>query len=138
MKNIITLLSFALCLLMANTSFAVVATTTTTTTTEVAAEETTPMSQKEMRKQAKLQKKLAKLEKKMADGPFDDDVKKWRNFWLMGWGIGILLLIIGTVTAVGGAFSGGFGIGAVLYILGGLVFTFGSISLIVWLIKQFA
>lgn len=136
MKNVITLLSLAFCLLIGNTAFAVVA-PANATGVEVAAEDV-QLSKKELRKQAKLQKKLAKLEKKMAEGPFDDDVKKWRNFWLLGWGGGILLMIVGGVVAVGGALSGGFGIGAILYILGGLAVTFGSISLIIWLIKKFA
>lgn len=133
MKNLITLLSLAFCLLIGNTTYAVVA-PINSGNTEVAAE-TAPLSKKELRKQAKLQKKLAKLEKRMADGPFDDDVKKWRNFWLLGWGVGILLIILAAALFVG-TLGSGFGFAAILYLLGYLSILFGSISLIVWLVKM--
>ena len=112
MKNLFTLLSLALCLVFANNTYAVVAPINSTSSEVVA--ETAPISKKELRKQAKLNKKLAKAEKKMADGPFDDEVTKWRNFWILGWGLGLLLNIIRLIGPSGGFFSGttfvGFGI----------------------------
>ncbi len=134
MKNVITLLSLAFCLLMTNTTFAVVAPISASTTTEVAAEEVPTLSKKEMRKQAKLQKKLAKLEKKMAEGPFDDDIDKWRNMWLLSWGLAVVLSVLAFVGTIG------LNSGIVLFsgVLGSLLWTFGFVALIIWLIKMFA
>jgi hypothetical protein len=53
---------------------------------------------------------------------FKDPVDKWLWFWIFGWGLGIVFLFIPV-----------FG-----WILSSLFFLFGSISLIVWLVKKFA
>lgn len=98
---------------------------------------------RELRKQARMEKRIAKfqekLEKRMAKKPVDfrDPVDKWFWFWIFGWGAAIILSVIGAAIAVGGAFTGGFGVGAFLLILGWLAGLFGTISLIIWLVKKF-
>ena len=83
--------------------------------------------------------KVQKFVKKLAQlGGLGDPVDKWFWFWIIGWGAALLLSIIGGVVAVGGAFTGGFGFGAILILLGYLAGLFGTVSLIVWLVKKFA
>ena len=50
---------------------------------------------------------------------FHDPVQKWMWFWIFGWGIGLVLLFV-----------------PVLWVLSSLFFLFGTISLIVWLVKK--
>lgn len=86
-----------------------------------------------------VKKKVVKFAQKVAKiGGLGDPVDKWFWFWIIGWGAAILLSIIASVVLVGAAFSGGFGIGAVLYIFAYLAGLFGTVSLIVWLIKKFS
>jgi hypothetical protein len=72
-----------------------------------------------------------RLEKIAAKPParirgFSDDTDKWFWLWAIGWGLGIVLLIVS-----GGALSSVFL--SILWILG---FVGGSAALIVWLIKR--
>ena len=86
-------------------------------------------------KEAKLTKKMAKVEKKMAEKgiDLDDPVNKWMWFWILGWGAGLVLLIIGGIVG----FGGGFGLAAVFGLLSGLAWLFGTVSLIVWIVNKF-
>ena len=63
-----------------------------------------------------------------------DPVNKWMWFWILGWGAGLVLTIIAAATVASGSL-GGFGI---VYGLASLAFLFGTISLIVWLVKKFS
>lgn len=86
-----------------------------------------------------VKKKTVKLVNKVkAIGGLGDPVDKWFWFWVIGWGAAIVLSIIAAAVVVGGAFTGGFGIGAILYLIAYLAGLFGSVSLIVWLVKKFA
>ncbi len=140
MKNLITLLCLSLCLVVANNAFAVVAPAAPVTNaqTEISNDVTKELTKKEQKKLKKLQKRLDKMQAKGQDVDFSDPVQKWMWFWIFGWSAAILLSIIGAVVAVGGALSGGFGIGAILVLLGWLAGLFGTVSLIIWLVKKFS
>ena len=143
MKNIATLFAFVCLLFVSQSAYAVkTATAVTGETVEVTATTatSTTLSKKDMKKQARLEKRIAKMEKKAAaqDIDFQDDTNKWKNFWIIGWGGGIILIILGAILAVGGALSGGFGIGAIIALLGYLAVLFGSVSLVIWLVKKFS
>jgi hypothetical protein len=94
-------------------------------------------------KGSRIAKKMAKLQKRFGNGKaidLQDPVNKWMWFWIFGWGAGLLLFIIGGVVAVGGAASGsgaGFGVGAIFSLLGVLCSLFGTVSLVIWLVKKF-
>lgn len=80
-------------------------------------------------------KKMAKSTNK-ALGGLDDPVDKWFWYWLILWGLGLLLTIIASAVAVGGAFSGGFGVAWVLYLLGWFAWLGGTVCGIIWLVKK--
>ncbi len=63
-----------------------------------------------------------------------DPVNKWMWFWILGWGAGLVLTIIAAATVASGS-VGSFGL---VYGLASLAFLFGTISLIVWLVKKFS
>ncbi len=102
---------------------------------------TTTVSADQMKAHKKafqMQKREAKATHLFAKRGIDlqDPVNKWMWYWILGWGAAIVLSIIAvaTVTAsVGGATSFG-----ILYLLASLLGLFGTISLIVWLVKKFA
>ncbi|HLF62152.1 MAG TPA: hypothetical protein VI603_00260 [Saprospiraceae bacterium] len=83
-----------------------------------------------------INKKMAKSKQK-ALGGLDDPVDKYFWYWLIGWGAGLVLTIIASAIAVGGAFSSGFGVAWVLFFLGWLAWIGGTIMGIIWLIKKF-
>jgi len=100
------------------------------------------LSKKELKKHNKINKKLAKLEKKIEKRKkkgksidFSDPVKKWMWFWILGWAVGLILIIVGVAVAAGTLSAGGLGAGGIIAMIGGLAMTFGTVSLIVWLIK---
>ena len=146
----VQLLSLLVMLLFCQTSFAVKSgkvVTPTNETTETTVSEATindmlvvkeTDSPKVAKKKAKMQKRLEKLNKKMekweAKGQKGDDEQKWMRFWLIGWGLGLILTILAPIVGVGG----GLGAGAILLTLGGIAWLFGTISLIIWIIKKFA
>jgi Flp pilus assembly protein TadB len=66
----------------------------------------------------------------------DDPVDKWFWFWIIGWAGGLVLYIIAVAVGIGTLFSGGFGFAAILALLAYLAWLFGSVSLVVWLIKS--
>ena len=108
------------------------------------AENAVNLTKKELRKQkraakkqARMEKWMNKLQKKLAAVDFNDPVKKWMWFWIFGWGAGLLLSIIAGAVATGGVFSGGFGAAYILALLGSLAWIFGTVSLVIWLVKQF-
>jgi len=137
MKNIATLFAF-ICLLFVSQSAYAVNTATAfngETVESIATEDGSFLSKKATKKQARLEKRIAKMQKRAAaqDIDFSDDTNKWKNFWLLGWGGGLLLTILGLVLALGTG-----GLGLVLSLVGGLAITFGTVSLIIWLVKKFA
>lgn len=141
MKNVCTILALVLSMVFTQSAFAVVSPVKTADVkTEVVEKEMTKKESRELkkktRKMERLQKRIAKFEKKMAkrQARGSDDTKKWMKFWLLGWGLGIVLPIIGVVIGTGG----GFGIAGVLILLGSLAWLFGTISLIIWLVKKFS
>jgi hypothetical protein len=82
-----------------------------------------------------INKKMSKSKNK-ALGGLDDPVDKFFWYWLIGWGAGLLLTIIASAIAVGGAFSGGFGVAWVLFLLGWLAWIGGTVMGIIWLVKK--
>lgn len=141
MKKLCTLLTLVLCLVFTQSAMAVkTPAKSADVKTEVVEKEMTKKESRELKKQERkaerLQKRIAKFQKKMekrkARG--GDDTKKWMKFWLLGWGLGLLLPIVGLLIGT----SGGFGIAGVLILLGSLAWLFGTISLIVWLVKKFS
>lgn len=96
------------------------------------------------RAQKRTQKKMAKFQKFMDSklgqkmmGGMDDPVDKWFWYWVIGWGAAIVLIIIGSAITVG-TLGAGFGIGSIFFLIGWLAGLFGSVSLIIWLIKKFS
>ena len=86
-------------------------------------------SKLDKKKAAKLDKKLQKLERKIdkkiakaeAEGvDFQDPVEKWFWFWIFGWGIAIILGIIGL-----GTFATIFAVA-------------GFVALVLWLVNKFS
>ncbi|MBR9920640.1 MAG: hypothetical protein GYB31_07350 [Bacteroidetes bacterium] len=147
MKNLkfFTLLAFAALLFAAPKAHAVMALDADVVVVEEDAATTVTLTKKQERKLAKMEKRMAKMEQRLAkdgktmqDVDFNDPVKKWMWFWIFGWAAGIVIYIIGIAAITGSAFTGGFGIWAILSILGYLCWLFGSISLIIWLIKMFS
>lgn len=63
-----------------------------------------------------------------------DPVNKWMWFWILGWGAGLVLSIIAAATISTGSI-GSFGL---IWGLATLAYLFGTISLIVWLVKKFS
>ncbi len=142
MKKLCTLLTLVLCLVFTQSALAVNAPVNADVKTEVVDKEMSKKESRELKKQERkaerLQKRIAKFEKKMekrrARGK--DDASKWMKFWLLGWGAAIVLPII--AVAVIGTSGGGFGLAGVLLLVGALAGTFGTISLIIWLVKKFS
>ncbi len=94
------------------------------------------LTKKELRQQKRMEKRLKKMQKKGID--FSDPVDKWMWYWIFGWGTALLLSIIGTFVFAGTYTLGaGFGIGGILFLLSSLAGLFGSVSLVIWLIKKF-
>ena len=86
-----------------------------------------------------IKEKVNKVVKKFAQlGGLSDPVDKWFWYWLMGWGAGLLLSIISVAAVTGSIYGGGFTIWWILGILSYLAWLFGTVALIVWLIKKFA
>ena len=68
---------------------------------------------------------------------FSDPVDKWMWFWIFGWAAGLLLSILAVAFATGGVYGGGFGIAAILATFSWLAWLFGTVALVVWLVKKF-
>jgi beta-lactamase regulating signal transducer with metallopeptidase domain len=90
-----------------------------------------PLSKAEMTKIAKAEKLQVKAQKKAAffaklakKIDFKDPVEKWLWFGIFGWGASILLYIL--------AYAVPF-----LWILGALAGLFGTVCIVIWLIKKF-
>ena len=84
------------------------------------------------RKQRMFKKVIVKKMEKYGDVDFQDPVQKWMWFWIFGWGAGLLLWILSWTVLSGGSL-GGFGI---LGLLGSLAWLFGTVALVVWLVKM--
>lgn len=94
--------------------------------------------QKEEKKQLRMERRMERLEKFMNSklgqkllGGLDDPVDKFFWYWIIGWGVGILLSIIAAATLTGGGFG-------ILWLLAYLAYLAGSVALIVWLVKKFS
>lgn len=84
-----------------------------------------------------VKKKTVKLVKKVAAiGGLGDPVDKWFWYFVIGVGGAIVLTIIASAIVVGSAFTGGFGIGGILYLIAYLAWLFGIVSFIIWLVKK--
>jgi hypothetical protein len=71
-----------------------------------------------------VKKKTIKLVKKIADiGGIDDPVDKWFWYWIIGWGAAIVLSALHS--------------GWIFGVLSGLAVTFGTVALVIWLIKRY-
>ncbi len=99
---------------------------------------------KEGKKIKKIEKQLGKLESKIkkklskkalkgdrADVDFEDDVDKWMWFWIFGWGLGIVLPVLASVLSLGL-------VSTLIGLIGALAATFGTVSLVIWLVKKFS
>jgi len=99
---------------------------------------------KEGKKIKKIEKQLGKLESKIkkklskkalkedhADVDFEDDVDKWMWFWIFGWGLGIVLPVLASVLSLGL-------VSTLIGLVGALAATFGTVSLVIWLVKKFS
>ena len=136
-KLLLTLLAFAL--ILPATGFAVQS-QSNTQTFEVSAQKSKEKKAKKFspEKLKKFEKKMAKkmakikkrFQKKGQDIDLSDPVDKWFWFWIFGWGAGLLLSILWTVAITGTAFWG-------LWTLAYLCWLFGTVSLVIWLIKKF-
>ncbi|MBL7775447.1 MAG: hypothetical protein JNK89_05560 [Saprospiraceae bacterium] len=68
---------------------------------------------------------------------FSDPVNKWMWFWIFGWAAGLVLYILAVAVATGSVYSGSFGFAAILATFSWLAWLFGSVCLIIWLVKKF-
>jgi hypothetical protein len=128
----ITLMFFIFSVLLSSSSQAMIMPTTATSPAQVETQK------KELKKEFKAQKRMAKLEKflKKAGVDFKDPVNKWMWFWIFGWGIALLVNIIAAVAVTGGAFGAG-GLWILLGTIALLAGLFGTVSLVIWLVKKF-
>jgi len=104
------------------------------------------LTAKQLKKKAKMEKRLNKfqtrrdkinakrIKKGKAEIDFSDPVKKWMWFWILGWGLAIILGILIPIIFLSGGFGGAFLLSALIGLLG----LFGTVSLVIWLIKMFA
>jgi len=143
MKNVCTILTLVLCLVFTQSAMAITTPTKSADVkTEVVEKEMTKKEIREIKKQERkadrLEKRIVKFEKKMAkrQARGKDDASKWMKFWLLGWGAAIVLPVI-AIAAIGTGGTG-FGLAGVLLLLGALAGTFGTVSLIIWLVKKFS
>lgn len=66
-----------------------------------------------------------------------DPIERWMWYWIFGWAAGLVLYILAVALATGGIYSGSFGFAAILATLSWLCWLFGSVALIIWLVKKF-
>lgn len=79
-----------------------------------------------------IKEKLTKAAKKLAQlGGLDDPVDKWFWYWILGWGVAILIGIVGAFTTLN-VYAGFSILGTLSY----LAWVFGTIALVIWIIKQ--
>ena len=139
MKTVLLLLVGMFC--FATTQPAMAITSSTTVTTSMIEKQS-----KDLKNEFNIQKKMNKIQRVFGKRAIDfsDPVKKWFWFWILGWSASLVLYIIAVVIGVGtvttattaGAASTGIGLYAILGLIAGLLCLFGTISLIVWLIKK--
>ena len=94
------------------------------------------LTKKELRQQKRMEKRMEKRLKKMQKKgvDFNDPVDKWMWFWIFGWGISLLIYIL-AYALVFGTFS--YGLYTILNLIGALAGLFGTVSLVIWLVKKF-
>jgi hypothetical protein len=155
MKNVklLTFLAFVACLLAVQPASAVMVVknhdaVTLDEANMAAAAAADKMTKKELRKQNRMLKKQQRMQKRMerlqrflekrgADVDFSDPVDKWMWFWIFGWGAGILLTILAPILFVSTASVTGLGAAGILWLLASLAYLFGTVSLVIWLVKKF-
>lgn len=80
-----------------------------------------------------IKEKLTKAAKKLAQiGGLDDPVDKWFWYWIIAWGVAVLIGIIGAF-ASWNVYAAGF---SILGTLSYLAWVFGTVALVIWIIKQ--
>lgn len=123
MKNFLALFLIAVFMTLGQTAYAV------KPASGAAEKAEKTLSKKELKKQERLEKRLAKAEKKAAasDVDFEDPVDKWMWFWIFGWGANLALSVVSIIIGI-----------PLLGTLGYLAGVFGTVSLIIWLIKKFS
>lgn len=114
-----TLLLLLGAFLLAQPSYAMFETHNTTSTALI------EKQKNDLKKEFKVQKRMAKFEKlfKKAGIDFSDPVDKWMWFWIFGWGAGLVLYLLLPNT---------------LWALSSLAWLFGTVSLVIWLVKKFS
>ena len=124
--KITTLLLLISAFFLVQPAYAMLETRTSTATATI------EKQKNDLKKEFKAEKRMAKLQKffkKAID--FKDPVNKWMWFWIFGWGAGIVLSILAVATVTGGGFGA-------IWLLSSLCWLFGSVSLIIWLVKKFS
>ena len=124
--RLLSLISFFLLTIVCTPAFAVkkgaVKAVTETEVSDVDAKKAKKFEEKLGKLSAKIEKKFAKKQAKVGDAgvDFSDPVDKWMWFWIFGWGLAILLGLVGLGT------------------LGWIVGVAGTVALILWLVKKFS
>lgn len=147
MKTQITLSLFAMIaflLVVAVPGWAIQPVGNTAMAVHAASKKEAHMAKQMERAQKRMERMMARVERIVArkgtapaQGGIDlqDPVKKWMWFWILGWGGALVLHIISRVVLVG-TYGTGFGIAALLGLLGSLLGLFGTVSLVMWIIKM--
>ncbi len=147
MKTQITLSLFAvvaLLLVMAVPGLAIQPVGNTAMAVHAVGKKEARMAKRMERAQKRTERMVSRVERIMArkgialpQGGIDlqDPVKKWMWFWILGWGAAILLYIIASVVVVG-TYGTGFGIATLLSLLGTICGLFGTVSLVMWIVKM--
>ncbi len=101
------------------------------------------MAKRMERAQKRMNRLMARVDRFLAKRGLDrpagmdlqDPVKKWMWFWILGWGAAIVFYILASVLVVGTG-GAGFGVATLLSLLGSICGLFGTVSLIMWIVKM--
>lgn len=153
MKNIklLTFLAFVTCLLAVQPASAVMVVNNSDAVVldeanSAAAVAADKMTKKELRQQKRMLRKQNRMQKRMErlqrfmekrGVDFSDPVDKWMWFWIFGWGAGLLLTILAPILFVSTGSLTGLGAAGIIWLLASLAYLFGTVSLVIWLVKKF-